>query len=77
MSILAVLSIVACIPPRTPDVTLFYYLRTSPFTPSRGHQKGIDPKYKDFIKEHLDFSGIPYEVTPNGINLINADTIKN
>ena len=42
---------------------------------TRGHQKGIDPKYKDFIKEHHDFSGIPYEVTPNGINLINADTI--
>ncbi len=42
---------------------------------TRGHQKGIDPKYKDFIKEHPDFSGMPYEVTPNGINLINADTI--
>jgi AlwI restriction endonuclease len=42
---------------------------------TRGHQKGIDPKYKDFIKEHPDFSGIPYEVTPNGINLINANTI--
>ena len=42
---------------------------------TRGHQKGIDPKYKNFIKEHPDFSGIPYEVTPNGINLINADTI--
>jgi hypothetical protein len=42
---------------------------------TRGHQKGIDPKYKDLIKEHPDFSGIPYEVTPNGINLINADTI--
>ena len=42
---------------------------------ARGHQKGIDPKYKDFIKEHPDFSGIPYEVTPNGINLINANTI--
>lgn len=42
---------------------------------TRGHQKGIDPQYKDFIKEHPDFSGIPYEVTPNGINLINADTI--
>ncbi|MEA2043178.1 MAG: AlwI family type II restriction endonuclease [Bacteroidota bacterium] len=42
---------------------------------TRGHPKGIDPKYKDFIKEHPDFSGIPYEVTPNGINLINANTI--
>ena len=42
---------------------------------TRGHQKGIDPKYKVFIKEHPVFSGIPYEVTPNGINLINADTI--
>lgn len=42
---------------------------------TRGHQKGIDPKYKAFIKEHPDFSGIPYEVTPNGINLINANTI--
>jgi len=42
---------------------------------TRGHQKGIDPKYKDFIKEYPDFSGIPYEVTPNGINLINANTI--
>jgi len=42
---------------------------------TRGHEKGIDPKYKDFIKEHPDFSGIPYEVTPNGINLINANTI--
>jgi hypothetical protein len=35
----------------------------------------MDPKYKDFIKEHPDFSGIPYELTPNGINLINANTI--
>ncbi|MBW2738351.1 MAG: AlwI family type II restriction endonuclease [Deltaproteobacteria bacterium] len=42
---------------------------------TRGHQKGIDPKYKAFIKEHPDFSGIPYELTPNGINLINANTI--
>ena len=42
---------------------------------TRGHQKGIDPKYKDFIKEHPDFSGVPYEVTPNGTNLINANTI--
>jgi hypothetical protein len=42
---------------------------------TRGHQKGIDPKYKNFIKEHPVFSGIPYEVTSNGINLINADTI--
>ncbi|MBW2663199.1 MAG: AlwI family type II restriction endonuclease, partial [Deltaproteobacteria bacterium] len=42
---------------------------------TRGHQKGIDPQYKDFIKEHPDFSWIPYEVTPNGINLINANTI--
>ena len=42
---------------------------------TRGHQKGIDPKYKDFIKEYADFSGIPYEVTPNGINLISAKTI--
>ncbi|OQX73590.1 MAG: hypothetical protein B6D61_12380 [Bacteroidetes bacterium 4484_249] len=42
---------------------------------TRGHQKGIDPKYKDFIKEHPDFSGAPYEATPNGINLINANTI--
>ena len=30
MSSLAVLGIVACIPPRTLDVKLFYYLRTSP-----------------------------------------------
>ena len=42
---------------------------------TRRHQKGMDPKYKDFIKEHPDFSGIPYELTPNGINLINANTI--
>ncbi|MBW1705812.1 MAG: AlwI family type II restriction endonuclease, partial [Deltaproteobacteria bacterium] len=42
---------------------------------TRGHQKGIDTKYKDFIKEHPGFSGIPYEVTPSGINLINANTI--
>jgi len=42
---------------------------------TRGHQKGIDPKYKNFIKEHPGFSGIPYEVTPNGINLIDANTI--
>ncbi|MBU4259928.1 MAG: AlwI family type II restriction endonuclease [Proteobacteria bacterium] len=42
---------------------------------TRGHQKGIDPKYKDFVKEQPAFSGIPYEVTPNGINLINANTI--
>ncbi len=42
---------------------------------TRGHQKGIDPRYKDFIKEHPGFSGIPYEVTPSGINLINANTI--
>jgi len=42
---------------------------------TRGHQKGIEPRYKDFIKKHPDFSGIPYEVTPNGINLINANTI--
>lgn len=42
---------------------------------TRGHQKGTDPKYKDFIKEHPGFSGIPYEVTPSGINLINANTI--
>ena len=42
---------------------------------TRGHQKGIDSKYKDFINEYPDFSGIPYEVTPNGINLINANTV--
>ena len=30
MSSLAVLGMVACIPPRTLDVKLFYYLRTSP-----------------------------------------------
>jgi hypothetical protein len=42
---------------------------------TRGHQKGIDPKYKDFIKEYPGFSVIPYEVTPSGINLINANTI--
>lgn len=42
---------------------------------SRGHHKGVDPKYSDFIKAYPEFSGIPYEVTPNGINLINASTI--
>ena len=43
---------------------------------TRKHQKGIDPKYKNFINEYPDFSGIPYEVTPNGVNLINANTIQ-
>ncbi|MCP4106803.1 MAG: AlwI family type II restriction endonuclease [Desulfobacteraceae bacterium] len=39
------------------------------------HQKGTDAKYEDFIGQYLDFSGIPYEISPNGLNLINANTI--
>ncbi|MBF0234790.1 MAG: AlwI family type II restriction endonuclease [Desulfamplus sp.] len=42
---------------------------------TRGHQKGIDPKYNDLIKKYPDFSGIPYEVTLNGNCLINAETV--
>lgn len=42
---------------------------------TRGHDKGADPKYNKFIKEHPHFSGTPYEVTPNGMNLINADNL--
>ena len=42
---------------------------------TRGHDKGTDPKYNKFIKEYPGFSVTPYEVTPNGMNLINAATL--
>jgi len=42
---------------------------------TREHNKGTDPKYNQFVKDHPGFLGTPYEVTPNGMNLINADTL--
>ena len=42
---------------------------------TRGHQKGPDPRYSDFIKKYPHFPGVPYEVTPNGNHLINANSI--
>ncbi len=40
-----------------------------------GHKRGIDKQYKYFMEEYDGFSGIPYEVTPNGKNLIQATSV--
>ncbi|NIM11134.1 MAG: AlwI family type II restriction endonuclease [Candidatus Aminicenantes bacterium] len=39
------------------------------------HKVGIDPKLKSLVSDIKSLSGIPYEITPNGNNLIRADSV--
>jgi hypothetical protein len=42
---------------------------------TKGHKVGVDPRLKSFISNVPGLSGIPYEITPSGNRLINAESV--